>query len=566
MRFPSLLLSALALAAHALAGTASPLAAQRVLGPGDDAVTIPRGMLRIGIGGELTIHRDRWRDGTLERLGAGFTFDALGPSQLAVLGPLQQTVRDLGAPGFAASLGASRLDLRQRIFVTPFSLEVGATDWLTVGVEAPLVRVRSEARFRLDGATATLGPNPYFLGTNVPFSNRTTINAFNAAATSLESRRNACIADPASAPECPSIIAEAAQVNALIAGTAAFASGLASTYGGQGFPVPSAYVPMAGSPAALALLARVDSLRTSFTRYGVTDITSTTALPLGAQAPLSAEDLDQLLRDPTSGYGARPLKSSAQLGIGDIDVQVKLKLFDSFGSAVGGATAGRLRADRFGIRQSVGLTYRIGLGTPAAPGDFLDLGTGSGENAIGVRSYTDLVINDRFWTAVALGWAKAQGGDVVVRVPTAPGDQLLEPWREVVATVTRGPVLQAELAPRFHLSDYIAVGGYWGWRHRAADRYDPQMSASAGRAVNPAGMASAIASTEQRAGFSLTFSTLAAQARGNAARGNAARGKVGLGFELSFSHQQSFASSQGIVPKAWEDRLQLRYYTRLFGR
>lgn len=540
------------------------LDAQRVLGSdmAGDAVTIPRGTLRVSIGGEHTIQRDRWRDGTLEPLGAGFSFTSLGPAQLAVLGPMQQSIRDLGVADFSASLGTTDLDLRQRIFVTPFSVELGVTEWLTFGVTAPLVRSRSEANFTIDGTNATVGLNPFFLGSAVPTANRTTIDRFTSAASSLTARRNACLANAAAFPDCPTIIAEAAQVNALISGTSTFAGRLRATYGALGGPTPAAYVPLAGSAAALALRARVDSLRAAFTRYGVGDITAATGLPLGAQAPLAAGDLARLVRDSVSGYGARELSGSARINIGDVDVDMKLKLFDSFGGRGASATDARLTANRFGIRQSVGATFRLGSGTPGAPGDFLDLGTGTGENAVGVRSYTDVVLNSRLWSTFVLGWSQALGEIAVIRVPSVMGDQLLESWREVLAPVTHGSVIQIEAAPRYQLNDYFGVGGYWGYRQRSADRYTVLSMAGAVPAaagivtLDLPGMLSANASTEQRAGFSVVFSTLAAKAQG----------RVPAGFELVWSHQQSVTSGEGIVPKRWEDRLQIRYYTRLFGR
>jgi hypothetical protein len=538
------------------------LGAQRVLGGPADAVTIPRGVLRIGIGGEHTAFRDRWRDGRLETLGGGFSFPALGPAQLAVLGPVEGEIRALGLPDFAASLGATTLDLRQRMFVTPFSLELGVTEWLTLGVVAPLVRVRSEARSAIDGATATLGPNPYFLGSGVPGANFTTISRFRDASASLSARRDGCIANPASAPECPTILAEAAAVDALIAGSAAFAGGLERTYGAQGAPAPSPYVPLAGSAAETALLGRVNSMRDAFTRYGVGDITPETTLPLGAQVPLTVGDLAALVRDSTGGWGARTLRHSARINIGDVDVGLKVKLIDSFGGKSSGATGERLSADRFGIRQSLSLTYRIGSGIRGAPGDFLDLGTGTGEDAVGVRSYTDIVVNDRFWSTIVVGFAQAQGEPAIIRVPSVAGDQLLESWREVLAPVKRGAVLQAEVAPRYHLGDFVSVGGYWGWRKRQADTYTvPSVAVAAPPAagvvaLDSIGMSDAFASDEHRAGLSLTFSTLAAREAGRV------RGR----FEITFSHQQSVSSGTGIVPKRWEDRVEVRYYTRLFGR
>ncbi len=555
------ILLALALA-WPLADPGAALGAQRVLGGAPDAVTLPRGALRVGIGGEHTMMSDRYRDGRVEGLGRGFSFDAFGPDQLAILRPLEQEIRALGATDFSASLGAVSLDLRQRVFVTPFSLEIGVTEWLTIGATAPLVRVRAEAQQRIQGATATLGFNPYYLGTAVPGTNRATIDAYASAATSLAARRDACVGNAGAFPECAIILAEPADVDALVSRTGAFATRLERTYGGAGGPDPSAYVPLAGSAAEQALLARVDSLRGALERYGVTHVTASTGLPLGAQVPLTVADLDALMRDSTFGYGARPLDHSARINIGDIDLGVKVRLFDSFGGLGAGAQGERLRADRVGLRQSVGLTYRLGTGVRGEPGDFLDLGTGTGEDAIGLRSYTDIVVNERFWASVVLGWAKARGEPASIRVPSVVGDQLLESWREVVAPVERGAVIQAEVSPRYHLNDYFAFGGYWGYRKRAADAYAvPDIATGAPPAAGTvtfdrAGMARAFASDEQRAGFHLTFSTFAA----------AAAGRASARFEVSYSHTESIASGSGIVPRRREDRLLVRYYTRLFGR
>jgi hypothetical protein len=36
--------------------------------------------------------------------------------------------------------------------------------------------------------------------------------------------------------------------------------------------------------------------------------------------------------------------------------------------------------------------------------------------------------------------------------------------------------------------------------------------------------------------------------------------------EIGYSHEQSIASSVGTFPRRWEDRVQIRYYTRFLGR
>jgi hypothetical protein len=537
---------------------AAPLGAQQIIGLGADAVTIPRGVFRFGLAAEHTLQRDRWADGVLEGLGAPFSGDALGPDKLTLLGPLQQLVRDLGVPDFAASLGAPRLELRQRVFVTPLSLEYGVTDWLTLGVNAPLVRAKSEGLFRVkgDSGRATLGLNPLYAGSAVPAGNRATIDRYSAASTSLAQRRADCQSNPGAYPECPTILAELSTVDALISGTTQFATGLATVYGGSGLTGGRPFVPMAGSAAELALLARVDSLRTAFTRYGVGDITPTTGLPLGAQAPLGTADVAALIADSTNGYGARPLSGSAITGFGDMHVTAKLKLFDSFGAA----SDSRFAAARFGVRQAVTVDARLGTGIRPAPGDLLDQGTGSGSSALTLRSTTDLVLTARLWTSLSIAMTQGTRSTERLRVPSAPGAALLESWREADVAVTPGRLLDASFAPRWQLNDYIALGASWRWRKKSADAYaiDSTVTDPFGDPVTLAG--SALAATSafdvQQFGWSATFSTLAARSRG----------RPGLAFEVNYSHEQAIASGAGIVPKTWFDRLEIRYYTRLFGR
>ena len=536
----------------------APLQAQGVLGAGPDAVTIPRGMLRIGLSGEHTLQRDRWNDGRLEALGAGFSGDSLGPSALSVIGPLRQLMRDVGVPDLSASLGTSRLDLRQRIFVTPLSIEYGVTDWLTLGVRAPLVRSKAEAsvRIRGDSGRATIGLNPYFLGSAVPAANRSTIDRYAAAAAGLSARRAACQSNAGAAPECPTILAELTSVNALIARGTQFANGLAGIYGAPGLAAGQPFVPMAGSAIELALRARVDSLRTAFTRYGITEIAPTTGLPLGAQAPLGAADLAALVADSLNGFGARPMTGTAITGFGDLEFGATLKLFDSFGRA----SDSRFAASRFGIRQAIGIDMRLGTGTRETPDDFIDHGTGTGRNAITVRSMTDIVWSSRFWTTVSVAMTQAAGSTERLRVPDPGGTEYQESWREADVPVHPGRALDLSLTPRWQLNEYLALGASWRRRSQSAGRHDIDSIVVAPAGFNVALLGTALdartASDVQQLGWHVSYSTIAARAAGT----------DGLAFEISFSHEQAISSSTGIVPKTWLDRVQIRYYTRLFGR
>lgn len=535
-----------------------PLQAQRTLGLGEDAVTIPRGTLRVGITADHTTQSVRWNNGRLEGLGAAFTSAEIGPAQLSLLGPLQQLVRDLGVPDFSASLGAPSLDLRQRLFVTPLSVEYGVTDWFTIGVRAPLVRSKAEASFRVrgDSGRATLGLNPLYQGSAVPAANRLTIDRYSAAATNLTLRRSACQSNPGAAPECGTILAELSAVNSLVARTSLFATRLRDIYGAGGLTGGRPYVPMAGSATELALLARVDSLRAAFTRYGITDITAGTGLPLGAQAPLGTADVAALLADSTAGYGARPLTGTAITGFGDLEFGARVKLFDSFGRPSGA----RFAARRFGLRQTIGVDARLGTGTPDRPDDLIDLGTGTGRTAVTVRSLTDVVLNARLWATVNVGYSHVAPNTKRVRVPSIAGAQLLESWRELDVPVRPGALLDASITPRWQLNDYMALGASLRWRRKSADRHeidagvlDPLLAPVP---LDGVALDATSGFDVRQFGWHATYSTLAARARG----------LDGPAFEVSYSHEQAFASGEGIVPKTWLDRVQIRYYTRLFGR
>ncbi|MEY2733489.1 MAG: hypothetical protein RL340_548 [Gemmatimonadota bacterium] len=539
----------IAVVAALIGGVPTVAPAQRILTPGPDAVTLPRGAFRVETGGELTLQRDRWNDGRLEGLGGGLTGTPLDASRLALLGPIEGLVRGLGVDDFRASLGPTRLDVRQRIFASALGVEYGVASRLTLGVRATLVRTRPEALFRArPDSTATLGLNPLRLGTGVATANATAIARFSTAATQLQQRRTACDANPAAFPECGVILAEVARVAALGTTASTFATGLGALYGaatGAG----RRYVPLAGSAAESLLVARADSLRLAFSRYGIAGIPATGALPSGAEIGLTGDELARLVRDTTDGFGARPLDAGALTAIGDIHLSAKLLLLDRV----------RTRYERGarGIRQALLLEYRLGTGAVDDPEALFDVGTGTGTDALTVRSLTDLVLGDRFWATIALG-ATAGGAAVSrpLRVPAANGSDVIEAGRTLAVQVTPGRTLDATVAPRWQLGDYLMVGALWQWRRAEGDAHGvPEIGLPGG--VDAARLDAWSARDEQRAGLSLTYSTLAARRRLEV-RGTA--------WELSYTHLQSIASARGLVPKAFEDRVLLRAYPRFLAR
>jgi hypothetical protein len=529
--------------------------AQRVPVAADSAATLSRGAFRIGLGGTHSTARDRYVDGKLEGLGGPLTTSALGPSRFSLLGSIEDEVRSLGIPAFAASLGASRLDARQRLFVTPLAVEYGLTDRWMVGIRTSLVRTRAEVLLRLDGAGATLGRNPIELGTGVAAANATTIGAYASASQNLATRRDDCVANAGSWPDCPTILAEAAEVNALIGLTDDFADRLTSLYGtaaGTGSP----YVPMEGSTAEAALLTRADSMRAALERYGVTDVTPTTGLPLGAQAPLSAEDLESLVRDPVRGFGAKPLEKGGLTALGDVHIAATYRAFDGLRCAGDSACVTPSR----GLRQAVRIEYLLSTGARRRADRLLDQGTGAGFDAISIRSLTDLAWNRWLSGSVTVGVTKYLADDVRMRVPTVASANFLEAWRDAVFPVAPGMRIDLGLSPAVRLNENLVVGLNWTWSQQAESRHDIDSTATdprgVARSLDGAALDAMSAWSEQRAGFSATYSMLPA----------IARGLRRLPIDINFTHAQTLFGHSGVVVKRWEDRVTIRYYTRFRGR
>lgn len=541
----------------ALFAAAAPLAAQSVLGPTQDATTLTRGRLRTSVEVENILLRGRWADGESQPLGAGLGAP-LTHLRAPVLFPLYGDLVGLGITDDAPSLGTSRLDLRQRLAVTRLGFEYGLTDRITLRARAPFVRVRAEGSLSLDAASATAGLNPSIFGSGVLTQNRAIVDAYSLAAGSLATRRDDCVNDAAAHPECATILAEATQVNAAIARANQLAAAFTSIYGADGLGAGHRYVPMAGSSIETALGSIATGLRNDYDRWGAPIGVTGTGLPLGGQVPIGPDELAALYTeaDPL-GLGAEPIRRSARQDLGDIDLGVTVKLFDAFPT-----DSARRAVDGFGLRQSVSLTYRLGGGNYDLPDNLIDLGTGSGHDAIALHAITDVIVNRHLWATVTLGWARAAEHRRTVRLPILRGDDLVSPLRTTLVSITPSDLYELRIAPRWQFNDYLALGGEWRLRARGEDKLEP---------IDPAGpivipgvplsygdgaMQMPSDANEHRWAWTFTYSTV----------GSAARGVARFPMELHYTHEQSVGSTRGIVPRRWEDRIQLRFYTRLFGR
>src|SRR6202158_1965854 len=125
MRRPLVSVSTVALALIAVLAVPAP--GQRVLGVGDDALVLPRGVFRFRTLGQWTKFNERYGkdtpgrpDGSLEPLGVDFTLDTIGVKQFPNLATLQGGIQLLtGNPNWYATLGNTVVNLRDHVSAAP---------------------------------------------------------------------------------------------------------------------------------------------------------------------------------------------------------------------------------------------------------------------------------------------------------------------------------------------------------------------------------------------------------------------------------------------------------------
>ncbi len=551
--------SACALAVAALTSGATDAHAQRVLGTGDDALVLPRGAFRLRVVQNWTDFNERYgqntpgrRNGSLEPLAVDFNLDTIGLVQFPKLAPVQAGIRSLtGINDFNVSLGATTVRSDVRISATPIVAELGLTSRLSLGVQVPIVQTRNEIYFDVNrrGIEGNVGFNPALANAAARTNNTNVVNGLLGAANAAEASVGGC-APTSTSSTC-----------ALVAQTRAFAGGLAQIYG-TGTVTNSAtlsnaagspFIPIVGTEAQLAIQARINAFKSL---YGAAGALISATAPTASQARLGLVDAQQILTQSAFGINADALQTTTKSHIGDIEVGAKFLLIDPFH----GDTDARYRFNGFKWRSSLQGTVRLGTGQAEAPQNFVDIGTGQGQTDLQLSSSNDFLLSDRLWTSVIVRGVAQLKDNQYMRVIDDPSRALAPSFRQQKVERNLGNYLEVEANPRFAFNDYFGVAGHYFLRTKQKDDYRGQFtidSATTGYGIvnlDAANLNKETSTIEHRLGGGLSFSTLAAFARGQAK----------LPVEVTYFHWQTTKGS-GNVPKAFTDQFQVRLYARLFG-
>jgi hypothetical protein len=542
---------------------AMPAPAQRVLGVGDDALVLPRGVFRFRTLGQWTKFNERYGmntpgrpNGSLEPLGVDFTLDTIGVKQFPNLASLQGGIQLLtGNPNWYATLGNTHVDLRDRVTAYPFVFELGLTNKFSIGIQIPYVTTHSMTFFNVNttGIQGNLGFNPALAVPAAATQNATFFTQFTTAAATLQASLDACANPPASAtPQCLALNANRANAVSLISHSQQFAGGVNQIY------TTSPFIPIAGTDAQLTIEARTAAFRALYQQFGVNSIAANMTGPFASQSRLTLRDAQRILSDTAFGIAADPLESTGHSHVGDIDLGAKYSVYDSFG----GSSEARASPHGLNFRTAVGGMFRVPTGQIESPDNFIDVGTGRGAKAIEARWFGDLLVGGHFWQSFVVRYNKPFADDQVMRIIDLPNEELAPLYRRQTVHRQLGAAFEFETTPRIVLNDFFSLSGQYVYRHKAQDRYTGTFAIPA--AVTGFADITLDASTldletetwEHRLGGGISFSNIYAFEGG----------KARVPFEATYLHWQTVKGSGGNQPKFFTDQIQLRLYAKLFGK
>ncbi len=523
--------------AGALFAAFAPFAAQAqpVAGLGDDAIPIQKGGVRLTLGALW----DQWDrlllpGGAQSPLLAGLATPSLGVSQIPALANAEQNIRALsGLSEYSLSFGELEARGGVRRATTTFRADVGLTRRVSLGVRVPYVEVRHDAQLALNrsGIGANVGSN--LVGEARLIANGQVSFQLDAARTRLLSEIDACGTDGTGAV-CEAILADPAAAMALAERSNTFRAAWNQVYGNgddaRGAPV----IPTIGSDAHVAIGTTLAGLRTDFERYFTTTIPTTA--PVGPSTIYGTAGLQTIATDSAFGVNADTLARTFRAGMGDVDIEARVLLFDTWGAD----QVARLASTRSGARVLASAGWRFGTASSAQTNSPFALATGEGVNALLLRVTADAVWRRRAWISATLRTTTPMSDQAVLRLPGIGDAGLFLSGSPQLVSRALGQRMEFEVAPRVNLGEKLGVSATWMLRSTASDRYTPDDGAEI----------TTVSGSAQYGAIGITYSTLAAFVRG----------KSKWPLEVMFSHEVSLSASGAAIPSLVRDRLELRVY------
>lgn len=517
--------------------------AQAATGVGSDARPVPKGAVRIRVGGLWEGNDRRYDTDSSTPLRAVLATPSFGVRSLPQLSPAQQAIRTLsGVSTFALSLGTLEASGDERQSITPIAVDVGISSRLTVGIVVPYVESRNNALFVLNrsGSSANVGQNPAFgtgTGTTARTANGILLRQLAQARVALNAEITRCV--DALATNCDAIRANPTAAAQAVQQALETQAAIVAVYGDSlrgGSPV----VPISGSATQVAINARLAALRSTFTGFGVNNLLAT-SLPVPATIINGPGAINRIAKDTAYGLNYTTVGGTRRAGIGDIDLTASFLWVNTLGAR----PAQWLAASRFGVRSQVTAGFRFGTAGADRTNDAFDVPIGDGANALLLRSTSDIVFNKRYWISGTARIVQPMGDQVMMRRPLFDDSLLFVASTSERANRSLGRRMEIELAPRVVIGRFLGLSGGYLFRRSDADEFAFQAAdaSSAGTLALPS-------RTYQAYQLGISFSTLASYVQG--------RSKLPL--EVLYAHTEPLTGSGGAAATS-SDRLELRVYT-----
>ena len=489
---------------------------------------LPVGQLRVEINSLFHFADERFgrrmEGGSLieenEPLGFDFADTAVGTRLFPTLEDLEADLTT--AAGTAISpvvLGRARAVLTKDAVWLPIRLDVGVFDWLTVGTTVPFSRRRGEFATSIQTDGANVGTTPTDAG---DFTGA--LSAANVDLTVLTT--TLCATDPSS-PAC-------AQATSLLAEGEGFNQALLDGYGRGVFP-------LTGSATGIALQTRVTALLNAYQAVGV--LTFPSSIPLATEVLTEVTYLD-LVTNPAFGVAGDSLDTwRSPWELGDVEVHAYARLWRT-----GQETPLNEPEPTVRVEIGAGALFRIGSGRTDSPRNFIDTGSGDGQNDIELSVFGTLRAGSRLAIVGDFRYGIQQPVQVLRRI-TAP-DRIFAPVSaQQVVRWNPGDYMQLHVSPRVHLTEEIALAFDLRYFSKKAHRYS---SAGAGAGLDPGVLELETSEKSVGIGGGVVFSTV-----------QSGRGRP---VEARFLVQQAISGSGGATPKTWRVEVGLRFYWGLWGQ
>ena len=496
-------------------------------------LTVPGGKVRFEVGGRFTWWDEAFIRGIRSEAIAGFLHNPVTSAILPGLGASEAALRAVtGASLLTLSPGATTGALAVNVGAAEIGAALGITSRITVFGTVPIVRVRVQPQLLIDSAGATAGFNPadpLFGTTTGAAATNSFLSELSSALTSLSAAIQAgrYTGDPDRLAEAQATLARGTTLR----------SGLETLLLG------SPFLPIAGSPGALALQRTIDSLRVRLTTLdadstGMPVLTGSPALP---ESGLPPEGLEAFATSSGGPIQATPFEPEIYRAIGDVEVGAAVALLTGQPPSRGIAVRSVLRG-----------TVRLPTAQLPDPNSLFEVGTGERHLAIRTDLVTD-VMTSRFGARFSAAFTVQRPARFERRV--TPPDQPFAPATSL-ALVEREPgsILEGSIQPYVRIARHFSVvAGVSHWRKRS-DRftYAPGQTPLPGVDASVLGQDSRENATVVSAGFSFSHDGLRQD------------GRVGLPLDATVSGQMVAGSTEGRVPARRGVIFQMRVYGKLF--